>query len=132
MSYHELPFGIVLNLKLKNWKTGEKWLLFTVILWGENFYDSRIKILQKYSFLRNTTKFDFSLEIFQKIWFPAILKLLVGFRSIRSWRRIKWHFLLAYSRFYAVILFKAMEQPDHMIYIVIIFSVNFCPCKIRY
>ena len=25
-----------------------------------------------------------------------------------------------------------MEQPDHMIDIVIIFSVNFCPCKIRY
>ena len=28
--------------------------------------------------------------------------------------------------------FKAMEQPDHMIDMVIILSVNFCTCKIRY
>ena len=25
-----------------------------------------------------------------------------------------------------------MDQPDHMIDMVIILSVNFCPCKIRY
>ena len=27
---------------------------------------------------------------------------------------------------------KAMEQPDHMIDMVIIMSGNFCPCKERY
>ena len=30
------------------------------------------------------------------------------------------------------IYFKAMDQPDHMIDMVILLSVNFCPCKIRY
>ena len=34
--------------------------------------------------------------------------------------------------YYFNIVFEAMEQPDHMIDIVIIFYVNFYPYKIRY
>ena len=30
------------------------------------------------------------------------------------------------------IILKAMKQPDHMVDLVIILSVNFCPCKIKY